>query len=228
MKFDIDYISHNNKLSFVNTDFKMIFAVVAMIITLFFDNLYFDFFIFLLMAILIMAVAGISIKNYLKFITIPFLFTFITCLFLMFFFGNGEIVYNTGIFGIAVREDSLNLAIHTFFRVFGCFSCLGFLALTTPIANILYSLRKAKVPKTLIEIALLMYNTIFIFLNQVDTMKKAQETRLGYVDYKTSVNSLSSLGVNMFLKSLEKSETLQCSLDSRGYDGELPVYEPAK
>lgn len=226
MSFDIDYISHNNNLSQANSYYKIVFSIIFMLLTLIFNNLYLDILVFILMTILITTLAKIAIKDYLKFLSIPFLFTFISCLFLMFFFGSGEIIYNTGIFNIVVTDDSFNTAIYTFFRVFGCFSALGFLTLTTPIANILHVLRQCKVPKVIIEIALLMYNVIFIFLGQIDTMKKAQETRLGYVDYKTSFNSLGYLSSNLFLKSLDKSETLQNALNSRGYDGDLPVYNP--
>ncbi len=118
------------------------------------------------------------------------------------------------------------MAIYTFFRIFACFSCLGFLGLTTPIAEVLHSLEVIKVPKIVIEIALLMYNTIFIFLNEIDIMKKAQETRLGYNGYKTSFKSVAMLGSNIFLRSMDKAESLQHSLDSRGYDGEIPMYKP--
>ena len=130
-----------------------------------------------------------------------------------------------------IREfstDSFHYAVYTFMRVLGCFPCLGFLALTTPIAKILNCLRRLYVPKILIEIALLMYNTIFIFLNEIDTMQKAQDTRLGYHSYWTSFKSLGALVSTIFLRSLDKSETLQFALDSRGYTGELPVYEPRK
>ena len=73
-----------------------------------------------------------------------------------------------------------------------------------------------------------MYNTIFIFLNEIDTMQKAQKTRMGYNSYWNSLQCLGSLISNIFLRSLDKSETLQHSLDSRGYTGELPVYIPPK
>jgi cobalt/nickel transport system permease protein len=59
-------------------------------------------------------------------------------------------------------------------------------------------------------------------------MQKAQETRLGYSTYFGSFKSLGALASTIFLRSLDKSETLQHSLDSRGYSGELPVYTPRK
>ncbi len=242
----MDYIAHNNELTETNPYFKLFLTIILLLVTLALDNLYFDVFIFILFSIIILGVAKISLRSYLKFLTIPMAFLVITCLFLIFFFGNGEVIYETGIFGIVVTDDSWHYGLYTFFRVLGCFPLLGFLALTTPIAKIFHCLDTLKVPKILTEIGLLMYNTIFIFLNEIDTMQKAQKTRMGYHSYMNSMmqkaqktrmgyhsymNSmrcLADLISNIFLRSLDKSETLQHSLDSRGYNGELPVYVPPK
>lgn len=228
MKFDIDFIAHNNSLSSMNPYYKIIIAISIMLFTLIVNSLIVDIIVFLLMAILIIPIAKISYKSYLKFITIPFIFAAVTCLYLIFFTGTGQVVYDTHFWGIVVTDNSLNLGVTTFCRVFACFSCLGFLALTTPIAEILHCLGKCRVPKIVIEISLLMYNTIFIFLDQLNTMKNAQETRLGYIGTKSAYRSLASLITNLFLKSLDKSEKLQCALDSRCYNGEMPVYKPSK
>ena len=224
----MDYIAHNNKLTESNPYFKLFLTVFLLILTLALDNLYFDVFIFIAMSVVILAIAGINYKSYIKFLLIPMAFLVITCLFLVFFFGSGKVIYETGIFGIVVTTDSLHYGVYTFMRVLGCLPCLGFLALTTPIAKILHCLATLKIPKIVIEIALLMYNTIFIFLNEIDTMQKAQETRLGYHSYTNSFKSLGALTSTIFLRSLDKSETLQNSLDSRGYNGELPLYKPKK
>ena len=228
MKFDMDYIAHNNDLTEANPYFKFFLTIILLIVTLALDNLYFDIIVFTIMSIVILGIAKINYRSYLKFLSIPMAFLIITCIFLIFFFGSGKVIYNTGFFGIVVTENSLHYGVYTFARVMGCLPCLGFLALTTPIAKILHCLGTLKVPKIVIEIALLMYNTIFIFLNEIDTMQKAQDTRLGYHSYFTSFKSLGALASTIFLRSLDKSETLQHSLDSRGYTGELPVYEPKK
>jgi cobalt/nickel transport system permease protein len=204
----------------------VIVSIVLMVLTLVLDNLVFDAVIFVVMAILILGVARIHIKSYIKFLTIPVVFAVITCVFLIFFFGSGKVIYDTGLWGIVVTQSSLDLGITTFCRCFACFACLGFLTLTTPIADILQCLHKIKVPVLFIDISLLMYNTIFIFLDQLDTMRNAQETRLGYVGSKSTYKSLGMLFSNLFFRSLDKSETLQCSLDSRCYMGYLPVYKP--
>ena len=226
MKFDIDFIAHNNRLSETNTYVKVIISIAIMLITLFLNYLPLDLVVLLLMSILIVGIARVSVKNYLKFLSIPLIFAVVSCVFLIFFFGSGKVIYDTGFFGIVVTQDSLDLGVNTFFRAVACFSCLGFLTLTTPIANILQCLYKIKVPIIFIDISLLMYNTIFIFLDQLSTMRNAQETRLGYVGSKSTYKSLGFLFSNLFFRSLDKSETLQCSLDSRCYQGYLPVYKP--
>ena len=226
MKFDIDYIAHNNRLSDTNVYAKVIVGVGLMILALVLDNLVLDAVVFVLMGILVVGVARVSVKSYIKFLTIPIIFAVITCVFLIFFFGSGKVIFDTGIWGIVVTQSSLDLGIKTFCRCFACFSCLGFVTLTTPIADLLQCLYKIKVPVLFIDIALLMYNTIFIFLDQLYTMRNAQETRLGYVGSKSTYKSLGMLFSNLFFRSLDKSETLQCSLDSRCYQGYLPVYKP--
>ncbi len=228
MKFDMEYIAHHNALTETNPYFKLFLTIFLLVLTLALDNLYFDIFIFCAMSIVILAVAKINYRSYLKFLSIPMVFVVLTCIFLIFFFGKGEVIYETGIFGIVVTTDSLHYGVYTFFRVVGCLPLLGFLALTTPVAKILNCLSTLKVPRVFIEIALLMYNSIFIFLNEIDTMQKAQETRLGYHSYFNSFKSLGALASTIFLRSLDKSETLQHSLDSRGYSGELPIYKPKK
>ena len=226
MKFDIDYIAHNNRLSDTNVYAKVIFGLGLMVLTLILDNLALDAAVFVLMGILVLGVARISVKSYIKFLTIPIIFAVITCVFLIFFFGSGKVIFDTGLWGIGVTQSSLDLGIKTFCRCFACFSCLGFVTLTTPIADLLQCLHSIKVPVLFIDIALLMYNTIFIFLDQLYTMRNAQETRLGYMGSKSTYKSLGMLFSNLFFRSLDKSETLQCSLDSRCYQGYLPVYKP--
>ncbi|MDR2966685.1 MAG: cobalt ECF transporter T component CbiQ [Methanobacteriaceae archaeon] len=223
---EIDYIAHTNELRNINSSIKFITAIFLMILVFIVNIPIFSFLIAFLIAIILLFLAKVPIKFYLKFISIPFGFSLITCVIMAFFFGSGTIIYETGILDIVIREDALVLAILTFSRTLACFSALGFLALTTPIAEVLNNLDKIKVPKVFIEIALLMYTVIFVFLEQVKIMTNAQQTRMGYNGIKNSYRSLGLLVANLFLRSLDKSEQLQRTLDSRGYSGELPKYNP--
>ncbi len=223
---EIDYVAHTNNLRNVNSSIKFVVALFLMLFALIVNMPIVSIAITMLIAFLLLFVAKVPLKFYLQFISIPFGFSLITCIFLAFFFGSGHVIYNTGILGILVREDALNLAITTFFRTLACFSALGFLSATTPIAEILNDLKKLKLPKIFIEIALLMYNIIFVFLDQIKIMTNAQTTRMGYNGLNNSYRSLGLLITNLFFRSLDKAENLQHALDSRGYTGELPKYNP--
>ena len=223
---EIDYIAHTNKLRDVNSSLKFFLAVFLMLFALIVNLPIVSIVITIFIAFLLLFIAKIHYKVYLTFISIPFGFLIITCTFLAFFFGTGTVIFDTGIWGIVLREDALALAITTFFRTVACFSALGFLSLTTPVVEILNILGKLRIPKIFIEIALLMYTIIFVFLKQIKIMTNAQKTRMGYNGLKNSYRSLGLLISNLFFKSLEKSEKLQFSLDSRAYNGELPKYLP--
>ena len=80
--------------------------------------------------------------------------------------------------------------------------------------------------QSLYQKQLLFHLLRILLIIEIDIMKKAQETRLGYNGYKTSFKSVAMLGSNIFLRSMDKAESLQHSLDSRGYDGEIPMYKP--
>jgi len=226
MGLEIDYIANTNNLRNINPNIKIILSLLLIAIVSIINQPIFSILITFAVSIILLVIAKVPQRFYLKFISIPFGFSLITCIFLIFFFGTGSVIFETGFFGIVIRSDALELGIATFFRTLACFSCLGFLSSTTPISEILHSLATLKVPKVLIEIALLMYNIIFIFLDQIELMANAQKTRLGYNGVKNSYRSLGLLISNLFFKSLDKGEQLQQTLDSRGYNGELPIYSP--
>jgi cobalt/nickel transport system permease protein len=228
MSLNIDYVAQTNRLRDVNSNLKIIISLGVMLFALIISYIPIEIAVIILAAIGIMGIARIKPKIYLKFIAIPFAFTAITCIYLLFFFGVGNVIWNSGIWGVVIRQDALNLASITFFRVFACFSCLGFMALTTPINDFLHALAKIHVPKIFIELSMLMYNIIFIFISEVETMKNAQKSRLGFNGYMNSFRSLGSVLANLFFKSLEKAESLQQTLDARGYNGQIPIYEPSK
>jgi cobalt/nickel transport system permease protein len=224
MSVEIDYIAHNNKFTNIDSKIKSITAISLILIALILSMPIVSISV-LLIAIFLTLFAGIPYKFYLKFLSIPLIFSLITFIFMAFFFGSGVILWNSGISFLVIRIDGLELAINTFLRIIACFSSLGFLALTTPMTDILNILSKLRVPKLLLEIAMLMYTTIFLFFSQIETMKNAQNTRLGYYGLKNSYRSLGVLISNLFFRSLDKSDKLQISLDSRGFSGSFHIYD---
>ncbi|WJI08896.1 cobalt ECF transporter T component CbiQ [Methanobacterium sp. CWC-01] len=218
---NLDNYAHSNNLRDVNVYFKVLFAILTMLVSLVSTSPVVPFIIALFMSGLIIFKAKISWKFYLKFLMVPFSFAVLTFVFMAIFFGIGSHVLELGIFNLAVTDDGFNLGLLVFARILGGFTCLAFLALTTPMTELFSVLEFFKIPKIVLELAMLMYRYIFLFLDEAINMYHAQETRLGYSSLKKSVKSMGMLGSNLFIRTWLKGEQAYIAMESRCYDGSI-------
>jgi len=221
----LDSYAHSNSLKNVNINFKVLFAILTMLVNLISTSPVIPLFITFLMSFLIIFKAKISLKFYLKFLIIPFFFGFLTFIFMSFFFGVGVNIFEPGIFNLAVTDDGLNLGLLVFSRIIGGFSCLAFLTLTTPVNKMFSIFEDLKVPKIVIEITMLMYRYIFLFLEEAWNMYSSQKTRMGYSNMKNTYKSLGMLSSNLFIKTWIKGEQAYIAMESRCYDGSINSFK---
>lgn len=217
----LDNYAHSNALKNVNTYFKVLFAIITLFICLVSTSALIPILIFLLLSFLILFKAKIPSMFYLKFIAVPLLFAFITLVYMSIFFGIGIHILELGFFNLAVTADGLNLGILLISRMMGCFSCLAFLALTTPMTELFSVLEKMRIPTIVMEIAMLMYRFIFLFLDEAVNMYHSQETRLGYSSLKKTYKSMGMLASNLFIRTWVKGEKAYIAMESRCYDGSM-------
>jgi len=220
----LDKYAHSNSLRSTNTYFKVLFAVLTMVMSLISTSPVIPLIITIFISYLIIFKAKIPWKFYLKFLLIvPVAFGFLTFIYMALFFGVGSHVLELGIFNLAVTSDGFNLGLLVFARMLGGFSCLAFLALTTPINEMFSVLENLKIPKIVLEIAMLMYRYIFVFLNEAMNMYHAQETRLGYTSLKKTYKSMGMLASNLFINTWVKGEQAYLAMESRCYDGSIKL-----
>ncbi|MFH0897610.1 MAG: cobalt ECF transporter T component CbiQ, partial [Candidatus Bathyarchaeota archaeon] len=124
-----------------------------------------------------------------------------------------------------IFKNGITLSIATFLRVEGGLSCLFFLVLTTSITDIFITLRRARVPKVLVEMSLLIYRYIFVFIEVAEKMNIAQKLRLGHSGWMRRIRSLALLSGNLFIRTLEQGERTFTAMNARGYDGNIRVLE---
>lgn len=218
----LDKYAHSNNLKNTNTYFKVLFAILTMIMSLISTSPVVPLVITFFITFLIIFKANIPWKFYLKFLlVVPVVFGILTFVFMSIFFGVGNHVMELGIFNLAVTSDGFNLGFLVFARMLGGFSCLAFLALTTPINELFSVLENLKVPKIVLEIGMLMYRYIFVFLNEAINMYHAQETRLGYSGLNKTYKSMGMLFSNLFIKTWVKGEQAYLAMESRCYDGSI-------
>jgi len=221
----IDNIANYNKLRSVNPTLKVIFAISSLFVSIFSKNFIVPLLITIIMSFVIIFAAKIPKNIYGKLLAIPIFFGIITFLMMTFLFGT-DIYTSFDFFGITINllKDGFSLGLLTFFKMLGGVSCTLFLALTTPFTELFYILKRSKMPKNMLEIAMMMYRYIFMLLEEALTMENSQKTRLGYKNLKTSYHSLGLLTGSLFIKALDKGNIIYNSLNSRGYDGNLMFF----
>ena len=113
-------------------------------------------------------------------------------------------------------------------KALGAVSALYMMTLTTPLSEIIAVLRKAHVPKLIIELMNMIYRYIFIMIDTHSRMKNSAESRLGYCDFKTSCYSFGQVASNLLVVSLKRGNNYYNALEARCYNGDLQFLEEKK
>ncbi len=76
-------------------------------------------------------------------------------------------------------------------------------------------------PNIVIELLVLIYRSIFIFLEESKDIIMAQELRFGYTSIKNTYRSISLLIKSLLIALLIRFQDMQISLETRLYRGEF-------
>lgn len=166
--------------------------------------------------------AGIPLKTVLGVLAAPAAFLLAGIPFLAI-----SLSFNDG-FSLHFSPDGLQLALETCVRALAAVSCLSFLTLTTPLADLIPLVRRAGVPAGIIELILLIYRLIFVFAERALTGRQAQAARLGYSRFDRGLRSTGLLAGNLFQRALARARRLEVGLAARGYAGDLKVLQPER
>lgn len=110
-------------------------------------------------------------------------------------------------------------------RSLGGLAALLFLAMTTPLTDIIVLLRRLKTPDVLLDIMILCYRTLFVFSEAVHDTLTAQSARLGYASARLSLRSLGGLVANITVQVWQRSHALHLAAMARNNDGPLRFLE---
>jgi cobalt/nickel transport system permease protein len=108
-------------------------------------------------------------------------------------------------------------------RVMASVSVLVVLSMCASAAELFAVLRWAKLPRTWIEIAMLMHRYIFTLFERAAAAVSAQKVRLGYGTLRRSLASLGSLAGIVALSSIDQAERTHEAMIVRGFQGTLPI-----
>jgi cobalt/nickel transport system permease protein len=221
----VDRYAYNNRIRKLDPAYKAGFGLVVMLVCLIADRPLVGLLIILLDAGLSIFWAGLPAGFVFKLLTGEGSF-------LLFGVLGVAISINTipipgglafGPFWVMVTPGTIYLAIRLLFRALGCVSAMNFLALTTPMVDLIDLLRRMHVSEILIDLMTLIYRFVFTLLDSLDRMVLAQEVRMGFNGWRNSLQSTSNIGANLFIEALRRSRRLETALEGRGWDGSFRV-----
>nr|WP_228035674.1 CbiQ family ECF transporter T component [Oculatella sp. LEGE 06141] len=109
-------------------------------------------------------------------------------------------------------------------RSLSCIACLLFILFTIPSAELLSILRQCRIPPVLIDLLLLMYRFIFLFLDVLTQLQLAQRARGGYRTRQRWMYSTGLLVSQLMVRSLQRYQQFSLGLAARGFNGNFHLY----
>ena len=188
----IDKISYRSLLKEINPAIKIFFMVITLIFLIVTDKK--EVFLFNFVLFNIIMLFFVKVKELLYLYVVPAFFIFTTALSLLW-----------------IKKDVITFL----FRSFSSICVVYALICSTPISDFDYVFEKLKFPKIFRELFLLIYKFIFVLFDVKDKLLNAQNSRLGYVNYKSSLKSFSMLVAAIFRKTAYYNENSVKAVNSR-------------
>lgn len=225
----IDDYAYKNKLSKVNPNMKFAIGMLLLILSLINPYNYISLLVIGIMSFVIVGIAKIEFKDYIHFIKIPLVFLILSIIMILLNFSKDKesLLYsiNIGSLYIGVSNESIISSTRLFFRALSCLTCIYFIMLTTPFNQLIFVFKKLHLPDIVLEISMLMYRFIFIFMEEVSDIRKSQELRFGYINLKNGYNSFGLLVNMLFKRMMIRYDEMSIVLDMKLYDGTFYIVE---
>lgn len=220
----IDRYAYNNRLRDFNPFIKCVVVAIALVIATTTQNIYINLSIFGTMVFSTIIIAGIPIKSYMKIFSIPMFFLLLSILAIIISLSKVDVFLwsiRISSYYIGIMEDSIDEAFLLSSRVFASVSSTFFLGLTTPLNHIVRVLKRLHIPSLIIELTVLIYRFIFVFLEEAKEIYNGQEMKFGYTNMKNSLHSVGLLIRSLFTRLLLRNRDMLVVLECKLYDGEF-------
>ncbi len=122
-------------------------------------------------------------------------------------------------FSLDAYQEGLVFGIVLFLRIMAAVTLVAALSFSTPMIDILETLRICKVPHTMIDMADMMYRYVFIMQDTAHTMRQAQISRLGEtLSWRRRIGDTGKVAGSILIRSLDRSTRIYQAMLARGYD----------
>jgi cobalt/nickel transport system permease protein len=224
----IDRYAYRNRLRLVNPAYKLMLTICTIGLALTLDRIPVGLLAVVWMLGLTIGWAGLPWRTVITLVFGEGLFLALTVVGVAVSFNIVPVAtagwqWNAGPLWVSTSPTALDLAGRVIARSLGSIAAMNFLALTTPLVDIVELLRRIGVPALLVDLMATIYRSIFTLLDSMERMYTAQNTRLGYVGTLRAMRSAGTLASRLFIESYWRASRTQLALESRGFQGELRV-----
>ncbi|MDD1719314.1 MAG: cobalt ECF transporter T component CbiQ [Methanoregulaceae archaeon] len=222
----LEDIAQNNGLREVNTWVKLAAGLGCILLCLLSGSWVAPLFIGVVLSGTVLILARIKPRIYFEIFIAPFTFAFTSVVVIVLVTGGSGVFWSWDPFpwlSLSVTRESINEAVFVFSRVIGGMSAMIFIALTTPMTDLFVVMRQCRVPEPVVDLAMFIYRSIFLILDQLVLTYRAQVMRLGYGSFRESVRSFATLCGSVFITSWGAGEDLIRAMDARCYEGKFAI-----
>ena len=223
----LEYYSYNSKINSWNPHLKFWYSMVLIVLGIILSNIYISISIVFICGFITIFLGKISLKKYIDFFKVPIIFLLISVAVININFSKNITdfyYFNIGDLYIYTTNENIKKSCILFWRALSGVSSMYMLALSTPLNEIIYVIKKVRTPQIIIELMYLVYRFIFIMRDSYKSMRKSIESRLGFRDYRISLLSFGKIISNILIVSLRKSNFFYDSMESRCYRGEIRFF----
>ncbi|MBP2132759.1 cobalt/nickel transport system permease protein [Methanomicrobium sp. W14] len=224
----LEDVAQTNRLRDVHPVIKIILGLGCILIAVSSQSIIAPLFIVFTISFATIFLAGIDVGLYRKLLMIPVGFAVIGVLVILFMRNSGDTVFSYPLFGsivLTVSTGSINESLLILSRVFAGMCSLFFISLTTPVTETFQLAAKCHIPNELIDLSMLIYRFIFVFIEQAEQIYNAQVMRLGYGNLKEGIDCFGMMSGALFINTWDAGENLLRAMDSRCYDGKFALLD---
>ncbi len=166
-------------------------------------------------------------RRYLRWMLLPlgFLLTSVITMTLSVSATPAPLLYSlpVGQYWVGVDRIGVATAHHTFWRSLAALAATLWFVLNTPFPQWVQVLRRCRVPPVLVELMLLTWRFVFIFLDEAAAIHRAQSLRFGYITLRSSYRSLAMLVGMLFTRVMVRYQQTTIALEVKLYRGDFPL-----
>ncbi len=173
-------------------------------------------------AIILFCSLHFNLRDLLKRLFMPFGIAWLVFLSVLFTHGTHPLfVISLRRFTLTAWHEGALQGLLLFMRIMASVTLATLLAFSTPIIEILETLRLCKVPGTFIDIADMMYRYVFILQDTAHTMRCAQLSRMGDSgSWAHRIADTGRIASSIIIKSLDRGTRIYQAMLARGYSEE--------